>query len=70
VKSCNEADFFFSFKVASTHAGYGKIRVTQDADRDDLKSILALHRDYYTVEPLVGEIDYEYRIQKIGDNYR
>lgn len=57
-------------KVASTHAGYGKIRITSNEDGDDLKSILALHKDYYTVEPLVPEIAFEYRIQRIGEHVR
>ena len=56
-------------KVGNTHAGYGKFRITSNADFDDIKSILALNNDYYTLEPLI-EKDYEYRIQKIGDKYR
>eukprot|EP01117_Protostelium_nocturnum_P012084 TRINITY_DN4426_c0_g1_i3.p1 TRINITY_DN4426_c0_g1~~TRINITY_DN4426_c0_g1_i3.p1 ORF type:complete len:340 (-),score=110.95 TRINITY_DN4426_c0_g1_i3:188-1207(-) len=56
-------------KVGNTHAGYGKMRVTNKSDHLDLSSILALNNDYYTVEPLVS-YQFEYRIQKIGNNIR
>ena len=56
-------------KVSNTHAGYGKMFLKSASDYDDLKSILALHEDYYTTEPMI-EFEYEFRIQKIGDNYR
>jgi len=56
-------------KVASSYSGYGKIRVHDDADLKDVTSILALHNDYFTVEPFV-EHEYEFRLQKIGKNYR
>jgi len=56
-------------KVSSTHAGYGKMRAQDEHDLKDLGCILALHKDYYTTEPLL-EFEYEFRVQKIGDHYR
>ena len=57
-------------KVASTHSGYGKIRVKNNDEMNDVKSILILSKDYYTEETLIENIDFEYRIQKIGTHYR
>ena len=56
-------------KVSNTHAGYGKMALKNDTEFDDLRCILALREDYYTSEPMI-EFEYEFRIQKIGDNYR
>eukprot|EP01119_Soliformovum_irregulare_P011832 TRINITY_DN3002_c0_g1_i3.p1 TRINITY_DN3002_c0_g1~~TRINITY_DN3002_c0_g1_i3.p1 ORF type:complete len:318 (+),score=71.59 TRINITY_DN3002_c0_g1_i3:235-1188(+) len=56
-------------KVSSTHAGFGKMRASNEADLKDLRCILALHKDYFTTEPII-DFDYEFRIQKIGDHYR
>jgi len=56
-------------KVGSTHAGYGKLKVNSKSDFDDAKCVLALGNDYYTTEPLIDK-DYEYRIQKIGQDFR
>ena len=56
-------------KVSSTHAGYGKIVARSESEYADVKCILALHNDYYTIEPFV-EHEYEFRIQKIGSHYR
>ena len=56
-------------KVASSYSGYGKIIVKSQSDLEDVDSILHLHRDYYTIEPFV-EHHYEYRLQKIGKEYR
>ena len=55
-------------KVGNCHAGYGKIRSFNTDDNSDIKSILMLSKDYYTEEKYIDNIDYEYRIQKIGDN--
>ena len=56
-------------KVGSCHSGYGKIRAKADDEMDDVRSILILNKDYYTEESLIV-IEYEYRIQKIGDIIR
>eukprot|EP01084_Bolivina_argentea_P117119 208028_1 len=57
-------------KVASTHSGYGKIRVKNKDEMDDVRSILILNKDFYTEEGLVENIDFEFRIQKLGNSYR
>ena len=56
-------------KVGSCHSGYGKIRAKNKDEMDDVRSILILNKDYYTEEEFV-DIEYEYRIQKIGDGVR
>jgi len=56
-------------KAASTHAGYGKIVAHDEAELDDLRSVLALGTSYYTVEPMI-DVAYEVRLQRIGDRTR
>lgn len=51
-------------KVASTHAGYGKMRAMTQDDFYDIRSILHINNEYFTTEPLV-RYEYEYRIQKV-----
>jgi hypothetical protein len=51
--------------VSSTHAGYGKLQVLNEADMKDVRCVLALHNDYFTAEPFIRH-EYEFRIQKIG----
>ncbi len=58
----------YVLKVSYPHAGYGKIRVKDYHDLDDLRSILALHKDYIAIEPLI-DVDYELRITFIAPNY-
>ena len=58
----------YVLKVSYPHAGYGKIRVKDHHDIDDLRSILALHKDYISIEPLI-DVDYELRIIFIAPNY-
>jgi len=58
----------YVIKVSYPHAGYGKIRVKDYHDLDDLRSILALHKDYSAIEPLI-DVDYEIRIVFIAPNY-
>ena len=41
-------DFPSVVKVGNTHAGYGKMRISNKSDSQDLRSILALGNDYYT----------------------
>eukprot|EP01083_Nonionella_stella_P076102 207199_1 len=57
-------------KVASTHSGYGKIRVSSKDEMADVRSILILNKDFYTEEGLVEDINFEFRIQKLGSEYR
>ena len=58
----------YVIKVSYPHAGYGKIRVKDNHDLDDIRSILALHKDYVAIEPLI-DVDYELRIVFIAPNY-
>ena len=58
----------FVLKVSYPHAGYGKIRVKDHHEIDDLRSILALHKDYCSIEPLI-DVDYELRIIFIAPSY-
>ena len=58
----------YVLKVSYPHAGYGKIRVKDHHDLDDLRSILALHKDYCAIEPLI-DVYYELRIVFIAPNY-
>ena len=65
---CITPDAPYVLKVSYPHAGYGKIRVKDYHDIDDLRSILALHKDYIGIEPLI-DVDYELRIVFIAPNY-
>jgi len=56
-------------KVGHAHAGYGKVKVQDHHDFEDLRSLVALHKDYSTAEPFL-EGEYDLRIQKIGNHYR
>jgi hypothetical protein len=57
-------------KVAHVHAGLGKMKLEDDSQLQDIKSILQIHgTDYSTAEHYVTG-DYDIRIQKIGDHYR
>ena len=58
----------YVIKVSYPHAVYGKIRVKDYHDLDDIRSILALHKDYISIEPLI-DVDYELRIVFIAPNY-
>ena len=58
----------FVLKVSYPHAGYGKIRVREQHDWQDLTSIVALHKDYAVTEPLI-ETQYELRIAYIAPDY-
>ena len=58
----------YVLKISYPHAGYGKIRVKDYQELGDLRSILALHKDYCAIEPLI-DVDYELRITFIAPNY-
>jgi len=58
----------YVIKVSYPHGGYGKIRVKDYHDLDDITSILSLHKDYVAIEPLI-DVDYELRIVFIAPNY-
>jgi len=56
-------------KVGTAHAGFGKMRIQGQTEFDDLRSVIALQDRYITSEPFI-EWDFDFRIQKIGNNYR
>jgi len=56
-------------KVGNAHAGFGKVKLLNHHDFEDLRSLVALHEDYSTAEPFI-EGEYDLRIQKIGNHYR
>ena len=58
----------YVLKVSYPHAGFGKIRIKDHHDTEDIRSILALHKDYCAIEPLI-DVDYELRIVFIAPNY-
>ena len=58
----------YVLKVSYPHAGFGKIRINDYHDTEDIKSILALHKDYCAIEPYI-DVDYELRIVFIAPNY-
>jgi len=58
----------YVLKVSYPHAGFGKIRINDYHDTEDIKSILALHKDYCAIEPFI-DVDYELRIVFIAPNY-
>lgn len=57
-------------KVGSAHAGYGKIRTVTETDFRDVRTTLAMHREYYTVEAFLDDVVEDIRVQKIGENIR
>jgi len=56
-------------KVGTAHAGYGKMCANNESEFEDMESILKMHKSYYTTEPYLN-FSYEFRVQKIGINYR
>ncbi len=53
-------------KVGKPHAGYGKMRFFDRQSLKDFVGVLALHRDYFTIEPYLDDAKYDIRIQVIG----
>jgi len=51
------------------HSSSSKLRIYNHTDFGELGNIVALHNDYLTAEPS-NEIEYEMRLQKIGNHYR
>ena len=56
-------------KFGTCHSGFGKMRISNDSDFEDLRSIAALQAHYVTAEPFI-DWDFDIRIQKIGHHYR
>lgn len=58
----------FVVKYSYPHAGYGKIRVKDHHEFEDIKSIVAIDNHYCAAEPLIDS-DYELRIAFIAPDY-
>lgn len=56
-------------KAGSCNAGFGKMMLETDRQRDDAWSVLCTQSDYVTEEPFI-EHEYEYRVQWIGGHIR
>lgn len=56
-------------KVGPFHAGFGKIKVDDQKQFDDVRSLVALGTHYCTAEQFV-DWDFDIRVQKIGTNFR
>jgi len=61
----NFSSYPLVMKVGNGHSGRGKVKVNGPNEFRDLKGIMALDQEYYTTEPFL-DVDFEYRIQKIG----
>ncbi|KAH0788531.1 Synapsin, ATP binding domain containing protein [Histomonas meleagridis] len=58
----------FVVKVSYPHAGYGKMKITQNDQFQDLKTVVAINNHYSAAEPLI-ESEYEVRIAFIAPDY-
>jgi len=56
-------------KVGTAHAGYGKMKIHNQSEFEDFRSVVALQDRYVTCEPFI-DWDFDFRIQKIGNHYR
>lgn len=57
-------------KVGTVHSGCGKMKINGEDDFEDFTSTLLLYKDYFTTEPFIKDVEYDLRLQKIGDSYR
>jgi len=56
-------------KIGTVHAGFGKQKLDTKHQFEDFTTVLALYKDYFTCEPFC-DVEYDMRLQKIGDQYR
>jgi glutathione synthase/RimK-type ligase-like ATP-grasp enzyme len=57
-------------KIGTVHSGYGKKKLDTHSSFEDFSTCMALHSNYYTSEPFINQVDYDLRLQKIGDQFR
>jgi hypothetical protein len=63
-------DFPLVAKIGSAEAGYGKMKFHSAEDFGDFRGVVALHKDYVTLERLIENREYDIRVQKIGKHLR
>ncbi|KAF0978277.1 hypothetical protein FDP41_002792 [Naegleria fowleri] len=56
-------------KIGTIHAGFGKQKLDTKSQFDDFTTLMALYKDYFTCEPFCN-VEYDLRLQKIGNHYR
>ena len=56
-------------KVGTVHAGLGKMKIANQQELHDFRSVLAMQGNYATGEPFI-DWDYDFRLQKIGPHCR
>eukprot|EP00026_Physarum_polycephalum_P008628 Phypoly_transcript_08721.p1 GENE.Phypoly_transcript_08721~~Phypoly_transcript_08721.p1 ORF type:complete len:383 (+),score=81.77 Phypoly_transcript_08721:284-1432(+) len=56
-------------KIGTAHAGFGKMKIEDSGEFEDFRSVVAMQDKYVTAEPFI-KWNYDFRIQKIGTNYR
>lgn len=72
----SESSFFYGLpfpcvtKLGSGHAGYGKLKVANHHDMQDVRTLLPMTKDGYATAETFIEADYELRLQKLGTHLR
>jgi hypothetical protein len=58
----------FVLKIGWPHAGYGKIRIRENGDFADIRSVVAVNNNHSVAEPFI-QADYEIRIDFIAPDF-